>query len=62
MSCAYQVVKERSSRRDTTSSPGTLTDKRQEAGEHLTMSTKMYRDMGMTYWLERAEAELRKSG
>jgi hypothetical protein len=37
-------------------------DKRQEAREHLTMSTTMYRDMGMTYWLERAEAELRKSG
>jgi hypothetical protein len=33
------------------------TGKRQEAQEHLTTATTMYREMGMTYWLERAEAE-----
>jgi hypothetical protein len=26
--------------------------------EHLTTATTMYRDMGMTYWLEKAEAEM----
>jgi hypothetical protein len=25
--------------------------------EHLTTATTMYREMGMTYWLEKAEAE-----
>jgi transcriptional regulator of acetoin/glycerol metabolism/tetratricopeptide (TPR) repeat protein len=35
------------------------TDRRQGAKEHLTTATTMYRDMGMTYWLERAEAELK---
>jgi tetratricopeptide (TPR) repeat protein len=35
------------------------TGKRQEAQEHLTTATTMYREMGMTYWLEQAEAELR---
>ncbi len=34
------------------------TGKRQEAQEHLTTATTMYREMGMTYWLEQAEAEL----
>jgi tetratricopeptide (TPR) repeat protein len=29
--------------------------KRQEAQEHLTTATTMYREMGMTYWLEKAE-------
>jgi class 3 adenylate cyclase/tetratricopeptide (TPR) repeat protein len=33
-------------------------DKREQAHEHLTTATTMYREMGMTYWLERAEAEL----
>jgi len=33
------------------------TDKRQQAREHLSTATTMYRDMGMTYWLEKAEAE-----
>jgi class 3 adenylate cyclase/tetratricopeptide (TPR) repeat protein len=33
------------------------TGKRQEAQEHLTMATTMYREMDMTYWLERAVAE-----
>jgi hypothetical protein len=31
--------------------------KLQEAQEHLTAATAMYRDMDMTYWLEQAEAE-----
>jgi tetratricopeptide (TPR) repeat protein len=34
------------------------TGKREQAREHLTTATTMYRDMGMTYWLEKAEAEL----
>jgi hypothetical protein len=33
------------------------TGKRDEAQGHLTIATTMYRDMGMTYWLEKAEAE-----
>jgi class 3 adenylate cyclase/tetratricopeptide (TPR) repeat protein len=42
---------------------GTLyrrTEKREQAQEHLTTATAMYREMGMTYWLEKAEAELRE--
>ncbi len=35
------------------------TDKREQAQEHLATATMMYRDMGMTYWLEKAEAERR---
>jgi hypothetical protein len=38
------------------------TDKREEAREHLTTATAMYREMGMTYWLEKAEAEMTKPG
>jgi tetratricopeptide (TPR) repeat protein len=38
------------------------TDKREQAQEHLTTATTMYRDMGMTYWLEKAEAEMRELG
>jgi len=34
------------------------TGKREQAQEHLTIATTMYREMGMTYWLEKAEAEL----
>ena len=34
------------------------TDKRMQAQEHLTTATTMYRVMGMTYWLEKVEAEL----
>jgi class 3 adenylate cyclase/tetratricopeptide (TPR) repeat protein len=34
------------------------TGKREQAREHLTTATTMYREMGMTYWLEQAEAEL----
>ena len=28
------------------------------AQEHLTTAATMYREMGMTFWLEKAEAEL----
>jgi hypothetical protein len=34
------------------------TDRREQALEHLAAATTMYREMGMTYWLEKAEAEL----
>jgi class 3 adenylate cyclase/tetratricopeptide (TPR) repeat protein len=34
------------------------TGKPEQAREHLATATRMYREMGMTYWLERAEAEL----
>ncbi len=34
------------------------TDKREQALEHLTTATTMYREMGMMYWLEKAEAEI----
>jgi tetratricopeptide (TPR) repeat protein len=40
---------------------GTLfrkTDKHEQAREHLATATTMYREMGMTYWLEKAEAEV----
>jgi hypothetical protein len=30
-----------------------------KASEHLTTATTMYREMGMTFWLEKADAELR---
>ena len=38
------------------------TGKREQAQEHLTTATTMYREMGMTYWLEKAEAEMRELG
>ena len=31
------------------------TGKQKEAHAHLTTATTMYREMGMTYWLEEAE-------
>ena len=31
-------------------------------GASLTTATTMYREMGMTYWLEKAEAEVRELG
>jgi hypothetical protein len=46
-------------------SPGKLyrrTDKREQAREHLTTATTMYREMGMAYWLEKAVAETRELG
>jgi hypothetical protein len=36
------------------------TGKPQEAEEHLTSATTMYREMGMTFWMEKAGAEMRK--
>jgi len=38
------------------------TGKRQQAQEHLTAATTMYREMDMRFWLEQAEAELREPG
>jgi tetratricopeptide (TPR) repeat protein len=35
------------------------TGKREQAQEHLTTATTMYREMGMAYWLEKAEVELK---
>src|SRR5262249_46064025 len=34
----------------------------EEAQRHLTTAMAMYREMGMTYWPEQAEAELRQLG
>jgi hypothetical protein len=34
------------------------TDRREQAREHLATATTMYREMGMTYWLEKAGAEI----
>ena len=39
-----------------------LSGKREQAHEHLTIASAMYREMGMTYWLEQAEAEMRQLG
>jgi hypothetical protein len=30
------------------------------AGKHLATATAMYREMGMTYWLGKAETEMRE--
>jgi len=38
------------------------TDKRDQAQEHITIATTMYREMGMTYWLEKAEAVIAELG
>jgi hypothetical protein len=35
------------------------TDKREQARKHLAKATTMYREMGMTYWLEKAGGEMR---
>ena len=35
------------------------TGNQQQAREHLTTATTMYREMGMTYWLEQAELEMK---
>jgi tetratricopeptide (TPR) repeat protein len=35
---------------------------REKAEEHLTTAIAMFREMGMTYWPEQAEAEMRKPG
>ena len=34
----------------------------EQAQEHLTTATTMYREMGMTYWLEQAERESKEFG
>jgi hypothetical protein len=34
---------------------------RSDARERLATATMMYREMGMTYWLEKADAEMRES-
>ena len=36
------------------------TGKREEAQEHLATAMAMYREMGMTYWPEQAEVEMRQ--
>jgi class 3 adenylate cyclase/tetratricopeptide (TPR) repeat protein len=36
------------------------TGKREQAQEHLTIATTMYREMGMGFWREQAEAEMRE--
>jgi tetratricopeptide (TPR) repeat protein len=36
------------------------TGQREQVQKHLTAATTMYREMGMTYWLEKAEAELQE--
>ena len=33
---------------------------REQARENLTTATTMYREMGMTYWLEKAETEMQE--
>jgi phage FluMu protein Com len=33
---------------------------REQAREHLTTATTMYSDMGMRFWLEQAEAEMKE--
>jgi hypothetical protein len=38
------------------------TGKREQAQEHLTTATTMYREMGMTYWLEKAKAAAMEFG
>src|SRR5262245_36965598 len=35
------------------------TGQQEEAHDHITTATTMYREMGMTYWLEKAEAEMK---
>jgi len=36
------------------------TGKRKQAKKHVATATTMYRDMGMQFWLEQAEAEMRQ--
>jgi tetratricopeptide (TPR) repeat protein len=38
------------------------TGKREQAQEHLSMATTMYREMGMTYWLKKAQSEMPEPG
>ena len=39
-----------------------LTGKSDQGQEHLITATTMYREMGMTYWLEQTEAQTRELG
>jgi hypothetical protein len=39
-----------------------FTCRRDQVLKHLTMAIMMYRKMGMAYWLEQSEAELRQLG
>jgi hypothetical protein len=36
------------------------TGKQPEADQHFETATSMYREMGMTYWLEKAEADFKR--
>ncbi len=36
------------------------TGEREQAREHLTIATTMYHEMGMRFWLEQAEVQLRE--
>jgi tetratricopeptide (TPR) repeat protein len=38
------------------------TDKHEQAREHVATAATMYGEMSMTYWLEKAEAEMRELG
>jgi hypothetical protein len=38
------------------------TGQRQEAEVHLTTATTMYREMDIRFWLEQAEAEMKRLG
>jgi hypothetical protein len=38
------------------------TTKRAESDEHFSAATSMYREIEVTYWLEKAEAEMRELG
>jgi class 3 adenylate cyclase/tetratricopeptide (TPR) repeat protein len=38
------------------------TGKRTESDEHIVAATAMYREMGMNFWLQKAEAEMRQLG
>jgi hypothetical protein len=38
------------------------TGKREQTRTHLATATTMYREMGMTYWLEKAEREVSRVG
>jgi hypothetical protein len=39
-----------------------LVGKQHEAGQYLATATTMYREMGMAYWLDKAEAEMVNPG
>ncbi len=36
--------------------------KREQGREHLTAATAMYREMNMSFWLQKAEAEIHQPG